>query len=444
MKKERLYLERNLNLVLYEEAVDQAAMKKIEKELLDKGIKSAFKILNKAVPVQTQPLVVLYWLSKSLHDNTKREEVNPDKFFNEKEIEEFKNFKITKEINEFESGYKFGDFVQLTNEVYQGSLEVQEISKLWDRGLATYNKETQRNSVLVKLHSKVIEDVNLNQSAVTQIADLIKKGDFFPVAPIIFNILKDGNEVYTYNEKKKELVFNEGNLNCTDGFHRTMGILAALLDDPEIDLKFPVVITHLTTERARKMIKQESQKNQMDKSYVKSLDSENLENYIIDEINKVGSMKQQITTNADAVKMNRSLIYRDTFEKALKENFNYKNKREARKISQFLSKGLQEIMDIFYEEFKNPEESKKESAVTYSNTFAGYLALLSELYNRDDWANEIEEVLDRIDFSTKNSDWENLKITQTKISNRLIKEIGNKFKKEANHVNEKKAIWKPL
>lgn len=440
MKKDRMYLERSLNLVLYEEMVDQVAMKNTEKQLLDKGIKSAFKILNKTVPVQTQPLVILYWLSKSLHENTGREEVNPDKFFNENEVEEFKNFKALKELDEIESGYKFEDFVQLTDEVYQGSLDIQEIAKLWKRGLATYNKETQRNSVLVKLHSKVVEDINLNQNAVTQIADLIKKGDFFPVSPIVFNVLKDGLEDYSYNEKKKELVFNEGNLNCTDGFHRTMGILAALLENPDIELRFPVVVTHLTTERARKMIKQESQKNKMDKSYIKSLDSESLENYIIDEINKQGSMKQQITTNIDSVKLNRSLVYRDTFEKALKENFDYKNRREARKVSTFISKGLQEIMDIFYEEFQDPAQSKRESVVTYSSTFAGYLALLSKLYNSDDWANEIENVLEKIDFDLNNKVWDDLKITQTKVSNKMIKGIGEHFKKEVSHENEKKAI----
>lgn len=428
MLKDRSELEKALSVVLDEYRVEKEMIDEVKNLLFNKNIYHAMKLLSKQTPLSTQPDVILYYVAKYLHEKTGSEIINPEHYFTSIVIERFAGFEM-ENIQKKMDVIVFEDFIEVADDIWMGHLDIKKIADLWRYGIASYNTETQRNTIITKFHGSIIEEINLNTKAVSDIATLIKNNDFIPVSPIIFNILRTGDEKFEYEKNKQQLTYYEGSLNCTDGFHRSQGILSALLDNPYIDLEFPLMITNFTKEKARQMIGQEQNRNAMKKEYSESL-KDTLENYIISELNsRSGEIKNKIATDMNYIRHNMAYTLNSVMNIAIQENFKYENKRDARRVVDFLVEGFDEIIGVFYDDFKNLTFTKQNSVKAHVLTFAGYVSLLGELYGKDNWQNKLENALNKINFDINNELWNKLGIfNENRITKRGIKKISKYFK----------------
>lgn len=426
MLVDRTELEKVIKKIITQYRPDKIVIDNIEESLYQKGIPFGNKLLALQTPLETQPIPILYLLAANFFKHTKDKDIDPQKFFTESEINQMRSFKFEDEEKD-DGKIVFKDFVQVDEDRWLGCLSNKHIKMLWERGIATYNKDTQRNTIWTQFHGSIIEEVNLNKKSVDEIDSEIQNNDYIPIAPIVFNILRDGTDDFEYVDGN--LIFYDGKFNCTDGFHRSMGIISSLIEKPFLELNFPVMITNFDEAKARKMIGQEQKKNDLSDEYAKTLD-DTYENKVIRELNaRKGEMQGKIGSDVSAVKYNMAYTTHNILMMAVEENFKIESERDVRKVYDYLIKGFNEIIGILKE---NGEIEKDDgsSAAIENLMFVGYVALLGKLYKDNDWIEKLEDSLKNIDFSVDNGKWKELGIftDATRLSKKRVNTISKYFK----------------
>lgn len=426
MLVERIELEKTLKKIIARYRPDKVVIDNIEESLYQKGVSFGNKLLAMQTPLETQSIPILYLLTNNFYKFTNDREVDPTKFFTESEINQLKDFKFESEEKE-DGKIIFKDFIQLDEDRWLGSLTNKQIKMLWERGIATYNKDTQRNTIWTQFHGSIIEEVNLNKKSVDEIDAEIQNNTYIPVAPIVFNILRDGTEDFEFVDGN--LMFYKGKFNCTDGFHRSMGIISSLIEKPFLELNFPVMITNFDEAKARKMIGQEQKKNDLSDEYAKTLE-DTYANKIVRELNaRKGEMQGKVGSDITTVKYGMAYTTHSILMMAVDENFKMESERDVRKVYDYLIKGFNEIIGILKE--KGEIEKNHYSSVAMENMmFIGYVALLGKLYKDENWIEKLEEVMNSIDFSNDNEKWREIGIfvDSTKVSSKRVRNISKYFK----------------
>lgn len=365
MKKDRGVLERVLNELFEEYCANKEVENKLKKDLAKHGITTGtvVGILNRTIPIETQSQVVLYLVTKSLFNATEESRINPENYFTEIEIEEANKFK-----REFESQKDYVDIEdirQVDEDQWITTMTYKQISDLYATGKVRYNKETQRNTIFKEYGDKIIESININKTSVKEIKELMLQGLFIPNT-ITFNILATGKEKFEIDNRNKSIRIYD-NLDIIDGFHRSLGGIEAVAENPEIEGTLEVRITNFNLDKCHRFIVQEDKKNKIDKRYIQTLNVENLENKVVKLINEnTGEMQGKVTSNIILYR-NQAYVLSDVLSDAIKSNFNIESNRDVNNVAEYLIKGFDEIVGIFINDFKNLEESRKNNIRTLSS-----------------------------------------------------------------------------
>lgn len=302
----------------------------------------------------------------------------------------------------------------------------KQISDLYATGKVRYNKETQRNTIFKEYGDKIIESININKTSVKEIKELMLQGLFIPNT-ITFNILATGKEKFEIDNRNKSIRIYD-NLDIIDGFHRSLGGIEAVAENPEIEGTLEVRITNFNLDKCHRFIVQEDKKNKIDKRYIQTLNVENLENKVVKLINEnTGEMQGKVTSNIILYR-NQAYVLSDVLSDAIKSNFNIESNRDVNNVAEYLIKGFDEIVGIFINDFKNLEESRKNNIRTLSSTFIGYVTLLAELQDNENWKKELEKILNKINFNNTNLIWKELGIYDSSPSKSSVKKIIKYFK----------------
>lgn len=433
MKQDRVNLENKLSIVLNEHNLNQEILDNVYNDMSKKGFEKPYliSIWNQIIPLETVDLPIMYNITKYLYKYAKEEIINPDKYFTEFETSEFDKFKM---INNSKISYKnktldLSDTTQIMDDQWTTTLTFEQISEMFDLGLIKYNPDTQRDMKNKEVKGHLIQKININKKSVKEIEQLLLK-NLFVSNTITLNIRKTSEEEISYNKNNKTIKI-KGDIDIIDGFHRALAIFGAIKQNKSLKGSMIVSLTHFDKAKAQSYIVQEDKRNKISKEHIKYLNQENLENQVVKALNENtnSELRGLITTDIGLIKNNSALVLFSTLADSIKSQFNIKNQRDVRIISEYLIGFFNELTGIYYDEFSNILSSRKNNIITHSNTFIGYIALAGKLYNDDNWKNKLENILSKFNFDINNK-WEDINIYETRPLKKDFNIIINYFIKE--------------
>jgi hypothetical protein len=429
--KSRELLEKELAKIFVKYNLDNNVINKIKEEFISRGVSSGefLSIIDGKIQIETISLSLLCLLTDLFYQETTEQNIKPDNFFTEQEISTSKNFRReSEEQNRYP--IVFDNVMKIGEDHFVTYKTAQEVAGYYAKNLIVYNKQTQRNAKYSEYQDKIVEMISINKASISDIQNDIVEGRQITNF-ITFNILQNGEENFEYDAKNKTLTVFEGEIDILDGFHRSMGILAAVQKEPNVKYITGINIVNWDIEKSRRFIVQEDKRNKINPSHVKSLNPEKYENIIIKKINESSSsdFKGRITTDNVLIRKHRALTTYDIFNNTiLKEYKDIKTNRDASIIAEWLIEFFNELIGLYPTEFLTEIEStKKVSFINNENMFAGYITLAKELQNVSNWRQKLQEIMSNIDFSINNPKWESLK-NSTELNKRLLKNISNYFR----------------
>jgi hypothetical protein len=429
--KDRDLLEKELAKIFVKYNLDNNVINKIKEEFISRGVSSGefLSIIDGKIQIETIPLNMLCLLTELFYKETTEQNIKPETYFTEQEINTAKNFRRESEEQSkyplvFENVMKIGDDHYVTYKT------AQEVAGYYAKNLIVYNKQTQRNAKYSEYQDKIVEMISINKSSISDIAKDIVEGRQITNF-ITFNILQNGEENFEYDAKNKTLTVFEGEIDILDGFHRSMGILSAVQKEPNVKYITGINIVNWDIEKSRRFIVQEDKRNKINASHVKSLNPDRYENMIIKKLNESSSsdLKGKITTDNLFIRKHKALTTYDVINNTIQKEYkDIKTNRDASLIAEWLIEFFNELIGLYPTEFLTEIESTKETSfINNENMFAGYISLSKELQNVSNWRQKLQEVMSKIDFSVNNSKWESLK-SATELNKRLLKNISNYFR----------------
>ena len=377
-------------------------------ELMSKGYERgiASDIVEGNVLLDTFSTVELGVIANILHKKGGIPHIRIDKFLEEAEINTVNNYRVQK-VKQTEDLLVFEDVRQVAHDIWTVVVPCQKIAELYRNHAVTYDFETQRDPKLIEVGDAIIKEANINTAAVAEIQDLLTKGLFIPNT-ITFNVPIYKSDSLKYDKKLNRLILTDKVLTILDGYHRSLGIVGALRENPNLDYNFEIRITNFNVDKARQFIVQEDKRNPINKEYIKSIDETDKITFIINTLNQDSSSELQgmITTENTLISSGNALVSFDIMHTTMNKLWNPNTIVESHRITTYLREFFNELVDMYPQELKTHiKESRKLSFINKESTFVLYLALASYLYGDLDWKERLHNTMPKIslnDETTKN------------------------------------------
>lgn len=375
-------LHNEIREIIGEFAHDKKVKASVGKYFIDKGMfeAEALNIFAQRTPLETLSDLVIGIFISALYEVLGKDynRINPSKYFTENEILVINNYKTTKKENA-KFPVIFEDIKQLNDNQWYTHLTAQQISELYAKRIITYNSETQRQLKTVVKNDKIITKIDINKKSVQEIKQRILDGKFISNF-ITINILENGMEEFYFTNDNLKIM--AGELSIIDGFHRSLAIIEAIQENPNLEFNIGVVITHFDKEVAQRFIVQEDQRNKINSKYIKSLDAERKSNIIVKKINESSNsyLKGKITTDSYKLKTKQALIMFDVLSDSIDLVFKPKENIDIINYSKYIIDGLNLIIE---DNTKLLEECK------YEKLWISYIVILKELYGIDNWEDSL-------------------------------------------------------
>ena len=291
----------------------------------------------------------IYWvidgLNETLSENGESNLVKDFKIkdiFTDKEIQKYSKSKFE---NVTETIYPISfKVLKISDDQWLSTISSKKLFELYKNQIINYNKNTQRPLKEVTKHGVKTYKINKNKQSVNAIKEDLKKGLFIPNC-LTFNINMDNpsNEYYV-DEENGELVLENGQFDLIDGFHRYSAITELLLENPDIEFNFGIWIMNFDENKSCRFIAQEDKRNKINKTYTKSLDALNGDNFssrIIQVLNENNNspFKGKLT------RYNDSNINYDDVVITINDNFKCSTRMEANRLSENIIKSFEILED---------------------------------------------------------------------------------------------------
>ena len=291
----------------------------------------------------------IYWVIDGLNETlSKNGELNLVKDFKIKDIftdKEIQKYSKSKFENVTETIYPISfKVLKISDDQWLSTISSKKLFELYKNQIINYNKNTQRPLKEVTKHGVKTYKINKNKQSVNAIKEDLKKGLFIPNC-LTFNINMDNpsNEYYV-DEENGELVLENGQFDLIDGFHRYSAITELLLENPDIEFNFGIWIMNFDENKSCRFIAQEDKRNKINKTYTKSLDALNGDNFssrIIQVLNENNNspFKGKLT------RYNDSNINYDDVVITINDNFKCSTRMEANRLSENIIKSFEILED---------------------------------------------------------------------------------------------------
>lgn len=445
------------NLII---AIDDYEVNKLFSELA-KALQHKIKIsklsdlYRKEIQLNMFSLYELYHLSKGLKNivskidlkntNLSEKDFEVEKYFTKIEIEKFENYVEEIEETQDSNVIVLHDVIEVVPDkqwIY-GKSSVKEIANIVYKGLVKYDFRMQRQTEKVKLRGKYYERAMVYKKSIREISNAMLNGEYDPTA-ITFNILKNGFEKYEYDKETLTLTIikdDDSQISIVDGWNRTVSGLEALNVNPDLNQPMMINIIHRDINGARAFIRQEAHHNAINPALLKFYDTANVYNEITRAIGEDGNKKTNLmfgnvgTEMLDVQNLNKYTTF-EILQIAIEDNFKVKEDdiRERRMIKQYLNSYFNELVSILKDEFAKVRMGIREDYSVHHNTFYGYIALASVLYNKEQWEDKLFNIIQNIDFSKENKMWKEFNIEKDKMTAKPKKAIYDYFKSLANDI----------
>lgn len=306
-------------------------------------------ILLKQRPLSDVSDKEIYWVIDGLNETlSENGEHNLIKNFKIKDIftnKEIQKYSKSKFENVTETIYPISfKVLKISDDQWLSTISSKKLFELYKNQIINYNKNTQRPLKEVTKHGIKTYKINKNKQSVNAIKEDLKKGLFIPNC-LTFNINMDNpsNEYYV-DEENRELVLENGQFDLIDGFHRYSAITELLLENPDIEFNFGIWIMNFDENKSCRFIAQEDKRNKINKTYTKSLDALNGDNFssrIIQVLNENNNspFKGKLT------RYNDSNINYDDIVITINDNFKCNTRMEANRLSENIIKSFEILED---------------------------------------------------------------------------------------------------
>jgi len=338
--------------------------------------------------------------------------ITPNNFFNEIEIQNMSNYKEEKKV-ETKKQYIFHNMLRVADGHYKGLDPAKHLAEIYAENEIIYNFKNQRDPHIDIYGEKRIQ---LDKNKVERIMNRLLEGVQFS-DDIKLNILHDGEDELYFNEKTGDLTYISGNINIFDGYHRLIATSLAIAKNPELEFNWGLVVTNFSENKTLEFMTQINEQKPMKKEHIKNLDSSKLGNIVVDVIKDINTSEfGQNIKESDAELKFSGMTKKSMLAISIEECYADKliNRLQAKSIAKHIANVMDYVIGLYAEEFiEHAEATKKESYINHKNMFAGYVALSERLYEVKDWEDLLEEILNQIDFSVKNSFWKDIGISES-------------------------------
>lgn len=374
---------------------------------------------------------------KVVNEITNDNRVNPSNFYTKTEINKANKYKRTSG-GEVSLPYTFESVLKTSDVDYLTVLSYQEIAKLWNYGILTYNFQSQRLSKKkMNAKGKIVEKADVNLRSVKNIVRLMQEGKYSP-STLLFNVLVDGKSFIEY-EDGELTVAEESTINLIDGMHRVQAILKVIEENPDFVGYMNIDIKHYPIEKAQQLLAITNMVNRFDKTLIKNYMAESIGAKITKDLMNIPELKNKVSIKTT---LDKKLSYYTNFailSEAIESVFEPENTKDQFDYAGVLKKFFGYMIPSYEDKFKNKNEEIKTSWLTHHNMFVGFVVIAKKLYDKygkDFPVDEIVRIIDGIDFS-KNEDSELNQIltTQGKVnSNKVKKNIREFFERKVDEL----------
>lgn len=352
----------------------------------------------------------LHYLSKdeliailnAVYNITNDNRILPNHFFTESEVKKALRLKI--EVSEMEYPYTIEDVLKSSHNEFLTIISYQDLVKMWNSGLLSYNFETQR-AAKKKLMKKgnIKKTATVINTSVKNISKLILEGKFLK-STLTFNILADGTDDFSYDDG--ELTINEGtNINLIDGMHRILGTIGALEERPDLEGSFEVSIRNYTLDQARYLIGLLNTVNRFDKTLVKFNTDDSYGGLIIKDVIRISEFRDRIETDKTTVSKTLNMLTNySILADSVNITFEPQTTKEQYMIADFLKKFFGILISSYPEDFKTDMKKRKvESWFNHHNMYVGFIIVAKKIYDKyngslDFPVSIINEAIEKIDY----------------------------------------------
>jgi len=255
-----------------------------EKYNYPKGIFSDFLSSRKSIEEAND--YTLFVIADSILNATKKDyRKKLSDFFTDREISKYSGMRY-EEPNKIEFPLVF-NMIQVSDDQWIGSLNVDTFCALQESGLINYNPVTQRAMTKITRDNNELYRITLNKNAVKEItADMLEH--IYVPDTITLNIPKD--DIYAdfhYDEQSRQLIIHSLEaFDINDGYHRYVSMFQARSKNPNFNYPMELRITNFDIDKSRRMIYQYDQKTKMSKQLSDTYNSYAAQNKVVQRINE--------------------------------------------------------------------------------------------------------------------------------------------------------------
>ena len=339
----------------------------------------------------------LYWLTQSINIILKNFKL--EKYFTQHEINSYTN---TRKRNEAQEKYpiEFDNVLQVASDQWVTVVDVNMLYELYKNQIINYNKNTQRPTVYKEKDGITEYKIFLNKDSMNEIAGLMNENKFIPNA-ITLNLNLDNPEI-DFEYRNGRIILYSGMPDIIDGYHRYQAMVKDKLSNE--DFNYPTILNIMNFDevKACSYIAQEDKRNKINKSIIRTMDSNNLINVLIQRLNEDGRsyLSGQIG-RTETHKVNSTWLY-----EIIDKVYSIKDRTEMIDIFKYLRETFNAVIE--------------DNLMEYNFITFAIIIKVSELYRRENNSlNKIEMALKKKNEILKD------KYMSNKMNKSLINEIEN-------------------
>lgn len=308
-----------------------------------------YSILLKQRPLSEVTDKEIYWIvdaiNEVLSENNESHLIGDiilDNIFSNREIQKYSKSIYEREI---ENIYPISfNILKIADDQWLSTISSKKLYELYKNQIINYNKNTQRPLKQVTKNGIKTYKINKNKASVNSIKEDLKKGLFIPNC-LTFNINMDNpsNEFYI-DENNNELILQNGQFDLIDGFHRYSAIIELLEENPDMEFNFGIWIMNFDENKSCRFIAQEDKRNRINKSYTKSLDVLNGDNFS-SRIIQILNEDNNSPFKGKLSRYNDSKLDFDNIVISINDNFECNSRIEAARVSEQIIKSFEKLED---------------------------------------------------------------------------------------------------
>ena len=328
--------------------------------------------------------------------------INVEDYFTQLEIKQWLNYKgIDEKYNVYP--IVFENVQCITDRIWQTTITAQRLAELDANNIILYNFKTQRNPKITIFGIRI----DFDKKKTIEIKESMLNGKQFP-DHIKLNVLNNFQEKIYYDPKKEILTIDEPSvINIFDGYHRKVANSLAVEDNPDIDFKWPILITNLSETAAKDYMIQIDKQKPIKREQIKTWDLNKKENLVVSVIadDKISKLNKVMKDQEVEIKHGRGLTTKNIIAESIKDNYTLDDNIDIRGLGNWIIEFTDYLFSLYPEELV---VGKNENLINHKYMFYGYIALSAQLKDTNNWKERAKEVISNIDFDPNNPLWKEI------------------------------------